>query len=147
MAEIPDPWSEVMIKKTLDMHMVQTLWWTFPHCRKASDHQPKGRKHFSPWLIWATVNVSVHRSVSVSWYLLQLLSSLAWDKRLFMVSMVLMGSVMSHKMQTSLHICSQQKLQNRMQQSPRFLLKLWIRTKVQAVSSAMLSSQANNNWL
>lgn len=39
-----------------------------------------------------------------------------------MVSMVLMGSVMSHKMQTSLHICSQLKLQSRIKNHQDFSL-------------------------
>lgn len=117
-----------MLKKTLSMHMVQTLH--FSTSQKSLGPSAKGRKHFSPWLVWVTINLNIHRSLSVSWYLLQLLSSLAWDKRFFMVSMGLTGSVISHKMQTSLPICSQQKLQNRIKNHPDFSLNFGLGQKI-----------------
>lgn len=107
-AEILHLWAKVMIKKTLNTHMVQTSHRTF-HVTEKPRTINKGKKAF----IIITINESIHRSLSVSWYLLQLLSCLAWDERHFIVSKGIMQSVMSHKMQTSLHICSQQKQQNR----------------------------------
>lgn len=109
-----------MIKKTLSMQYGANFTVDFSTSQKSLGPSTKARKHFSPWLVWVTINVSIHRILSVSWRPLKMLNSHAWDKRLFTVSMVLMGSIMTHKMQTSLHIHSQQKLQNRIKKSPRF---------------------------
>lgn len=136
-----------MIKKTLSMHYGANFTVDFSTSQKSLGPSTKGRKHSSPWLVWVTINVRIHRSLSVSCCPLWMLNSLAWDKRLFTVSMVLMGSIMSHQMQTSLHIRSQQKLLNWIKYHLDFLFKLWIRTKVQAVSSGLLYLQANENWL
>lgn len=125
--------------------MVQTSQSDFSTSQKSLGPSTKARKHFSPWLVWVTINVSIHRILSVSWRPLKMLNSHAWDKRLF--SFHGFNGFYNDPQNANLtaHPQPAETAKPNKKITQIFLFKLWIRTKVQAVSSGLFYLQANEN--
>lgn len=135
-----------MIKKTLSMHMLQILQWTFPHCRKASDHQEREERIFT---MAGLHHGKSKQSQGSQWELVPttIAEFPCLEQGAFHGFHGLNGfcnEPQNANLTAHLYPAETAK-QNK--KWPRLFFKVWIKKKVQAVSSGLLYLQANENWL